>query len=97
GEALDGLWRLGRQDLASRIFERVVATPAGKVQLVRVATELAGKWGDDRRAEHGWQMLLRRDPRDEAAIVALGEARLQRGDRRGALEIWRTLLRSSGI
>jgi tetratricopeptide (TPR) repeat protein len=95
GEALDELWRLGRQDGAARIVDRVLARPGANAQLVRVAAELAGRWGDDRRAERGWQVLLRHDPRDEAIIVSLGEVRLQRGDRRGALESWRALLRSS--
>ena len=96
-EALDGLWRLGRQDLAGRAFDRLMGAGRRHPELIRVAAELAGRWGDEQRAERGWNTLLLRNPRDESAIIALGEVRLQRGDRRGALEIWRRMLRTMSV
>lgn len=95
GEAMDALWRAGGQEIVQRTLDRLLAAPAGHAAAVRVVAELAGRWGDERRAERAWREILRRTPGDEGAIIAMGEARLQRGDRRGALESWRRMLRGS--
>lgn len=92
---MDALWRAGRQEIVRRTFDRVLVAPATSPAMVKVVAESAGRWGDDRRAERAWREILRRTPGDEGAIIALGEARLQRGDRRGALESWRQLLQRS--
>ncbi len=92
-ETLDGLWRLRRADVAGRIFDRVFASRGSGGATYRALAEVAGRWGDDSRAERGWMALLRREPRNEVAIIALGELRFQRGQRRSALDTWRLLLR----
>lgn len=92
-ETLQELWRIGRTDVAGRIFDQALASGASRVVLLRVLAETAGQWGDNRRATLAWTALLRRNPRDELAVIALGEAQFQRGQRRGALETWRNILR----
>ena len=91
-DTIEELWRLGRSEEAGRIFDRALAAGRGGAPLLRALAEVAGRWADDRRAALAWTALLRRSPRDELAIVALGEAQFQRGQRRMAIDTWRTLL-----
>jgi tetratricopeptide (TPR) repeat protein len=93
--ALDGLWRLGRADVAGRLFDRLLESQRGGLPLLRVLAEVAVRWGDERRAELGWAAVWRRNPRDETALIAVGEAQFQRGQRRLAMDTWRALIRGA--
>lgn len=95
-EALDGLWRLGRQEAAVRAFDDLMVGREKPVPMLRAMAEVAARWGDDRRSEVCWEILLKRDPRSEVAILAVGEIRLQRGQRRLAVATWRALLSGRG-
>src|SRR5262249_24225760 len=61
--------------------------PGGLAQLA----ELASRWGDDRRALAAWERVRRLDPRDELAILGLGEVQFQRGRREVAIKTWQSL------
>ncbi|MEO5770248.1 MAG: tetratricopeptide repeat protein, partial [Polyangia bacterium] len=97
-DALDGLWELGRSEIAGRVFDRVLLARgrAAGADLLRALGDMAARWGDDRRAERCWTELLRGNPGDEVALVALGEIQLQRGQRQSALATWRRVLRVGG-
>jgi tetratricopeptide (TPR) repeat protein len=94
GEVLEELQHLGRRTAAARVFDKVIATARSRPEMLRTLALAASQWGDDRRTTTAWKAVLRLDPRDELAIVALGEVELLRGQKRGAIEAWRVLLRN---
>jgi tetratricopeptide (TPR) repeat protein len=83
GERADGQRRF---DQALRRLKR---SPRA---LVRLA-DLASRWNEGERVLACWDSLYALDPRDERAIVGLGEAHFQAGRRELARRTWHGLLR----
>jgi tetratricopeptide (TPR) repeat protein len=93
-EIVEARWRRGDKEEARRRFGQVLQRFRRRPQaLVRLA-DLASRWGDDDRVLESWDAMLALDPRDERAIVGLGEAHFQRGRRELARRTWYGLLRA---
>jgi tetratricopeptide (TPR) repeat protein len=92
-EMIERKYRRGeRQDAQARFdraFRQLRRSPAA---LVRLA-DLASRWNEGERVLACWDALLALDPRDERAIVGLGEAHFQAGRRELARRTWHALLR----
>ena len=92
-EMIERKYRRGeRQDAQARFdraFRQLKRSPAA---LVRLA-DLASRWNEGERVLGCWDALLALDPRDERAIVGLGEAHFQAGRRELARRTWHALLR----
>jgi tetratricopeptide (TPR) repeat protein/HEAT repeat protein len=90
-ELVEREFRLHQRKLAEDHFDRAAArfadNPAGLAQLA----ELASRWGQDRRALAAWERVRRLDPRNELAILGLGEVQFQRGHKDAALRAWQAL------
>ncbi len=92
-EMIERKYRRGQRQDAQRRFDQALrrlrrSPPA----LVRLA-DLASRWNEGERVLACWDALFALDPRDERAIVGLGEAHFQSGRRELARRTWQGLLR----
>ncbi|HVY38542.1 MAG TPA: HEAT repeat domain-containing protein, partial [Polyangia bacterium] len=94
-EVADRQWQAGDRAEAGATMDRALARFARQPTALEQLAELAGRWRDDRRAIRAWTQLTRLDPDSEVAVVGLGEAQFQAGDRAGARHTWGTLRRRS--
>jgi tetratricopeptide (TPR) repeat protein len=95
-EAADGQWQAGDHAQAGATLDRALSRFARQPTALEQLAELAGRWRDDRRAIRAWTQLTRLDPDSEIAIVGLGEAQFQAGDRAAARRTWAALRRRAG-
>ena len=92
-EVADRQWQAGDHAEAGATMDRALARFARQPTALEQLAELAGRWRDDRRAIRAWTRLTRLDPDSEVAVVGLGEAQFQAGDRAAARRTWAALRR----
>ncbi len=92
-EVADRQWQAGDHAQAGATMDRALARFARQRSALEQLAELAGRWRDDRRAIRAWTQLTRLDPNSEVAVVGLGEAQFQAGDRAAARRTWGALRR----
>ncbi|MES1209669.1 MAG: tetratricopeptide repeat protein, partial [Pseudomonadota bacterium] len=92
-EVADRQWQAGEHAEAGATMDRALARFARQPTALEQLAELAGRWRDDRRAIRAWTQLTRLDPDSEVAVVGLGEAQFQAGDRAAARRTWAALRR----
>ena len=92
-EVADRQWQAGDHVEAGATMDRALARFARQPTALEQLAELAGRWRDDRRAIRAWTRLTRLDPDSEVAVVGLGEAQFQAGDRAAARRTWAALRR----
>jgi len=90
------LKQVGRADEAERIVREVSERAPQSLPLHRALSELYARWGDTARAEAELSLLAKLDPEDPVHLIALGSERFERGDKAGALAIWKRLLEQKG-
>src|SRR6185369_9783339 len=90
-ELLERLFRRGPKERARALFDRALQRFARQRDGLRQLAELATRWSDDDRALDAWTRLRRLAPRDELAILGLGEQLYQRKKRDLALRTWQAL------
>ncbi|MES1166151.1 MAG: hypothetical protein ABUR63_10350, partial [Verrucomicrobiota bacterium] len=92
-EVADRQWQAGDRAAAGATMDRALRRFARQPTALEQLAELAGRWRDDRRAIRAWTELTRLDPDSEVAVVGLGEAQFQSGDRAAARHTWAVLRR----
>ena len=92
-ELAERQWLSGDHAAATATFDRALGRFARQPEALQALAELAGGWHDNARAVRAWTALGRLEPGDEVAILGLGEAQFQAGDRRAARRTWATLRR----
>ncbi len=90
------LKQVGRASEAERILHDASQRASQSIPLHRALSELYARWGDAARAEAELSQLAKLDPDDPVHLVALGSERFERGDRAGALAVWKRLLEQAG-
>jgi tetratricopeptide (TPR) repeat protein len=91
-ERIERKFRLGEREEARALFDRALRTFRRSSEALANLADLASRWSEDDRVLAAWDAVLARAPRDERAIVGLGEAHFQRGRRELARRTWRGLL-----
>jgi tetratricopeptide (TPR) repeat protein len=76
---------------AEASFDRALVRFARNPDALAELAALAGRWGDNERALAAWQRLRHIDPRNEVALIGLGEAQFQAGKRDEARRTWSML------
>ncbi len=84
--------RRGERDDARGRFDRALRSFRGSREDLAKLADLASRWSEDERVLAAWDAVLALAPRDERAIVGLGEAHFQRGRRELARKTWYQLL-----
>ena len=92
-EVADRQWQAGDHVEAGATMDRALGRFARQPTALEQLAELAGRWRDDRRAIRAWTRLTRLDPDSDVAVVGLGEAQFQAGDRAAARRTWAVLRR----
>jgi tetratricopeptide (TPR) repeat protein len=90
-DLVDRQMRRGRRDDAGATLDRALARFARDRSALTELAFAASRWGDPARALAGWQRLRRIDPKNEVAIIGIGEAEFQRGHKEDAKRIWAAL------
>lgn len=90
------LKQVGRPEEAERLAHEASTRAPQSLPLHRALAELYARWGDSARAEAELSLLAKLDPDDPVHTIALGSERFERGDRPGALTIWKRLLERAG-
>jgi HEAT repeat protein/predicted Zn-dependent protease len=88
--------RNGARAAAGATLDRAIVRFARQPEALRVLAESAARAGDDRRALAVWERLHRLDPSSELAIVGLGEAQFQSGEKDDARRTWSALRKRAG-
>ncbi len=88
--------RNGARAAAGATLDRAIVQFARQPEALRVLAESAARAGDDRRALAVWERLHRLDPSSELAIVGLGEAQFQSGEKDDARRTWSALRNRAG-
>jgi tetratricopeptide (TPR) repeat protein/HEAT repeat protein len=91
-ERIERKFRQGDRDEARGLFDRSLRTFRRNGEALANLADLASRWSEDDRVLAAWDAVLALSPRDERAIVGLGEAHFQRGRRELARRTWRGLL-----
>jgi tetratricopeptide (TPR) repeat protein len=92
-EMIERRYRRGQRPDAQKRFDQALRRLRSSPRaLVRLA-DLASRWNEGDRVLACWDALYALDPRDERAIVGLGEAHFQGGRRELARRTWHALLR----
>jgi tetratricopeptide (TPR) repeat protein len=92
-EMIERKYRRGQREDAQKRFDQALRRLRRSPRaLVRLA-DLASRWNEGERVLACWDALFALDPRDERAIVGLGEAHFQAGRRELARRTWQGLLR----
>ncbi|HXU64323.1 MAG TPA: tetratricopeptide repeat protein, partial [Polyangia bacterium] len=92
-ELAERQWQSGDRAAAAATFDRALVRLRHEPGALQSLAELASGWHDNTRAIRAWTLLGRLEPGDEVAILGLGEAQFQAGDRRAARRTWATLRR----
>lgn len=92
-ELAERQWLSGDHPAATATFDRALGRFARQPEPLESLAELAGGWHDNARAIRAWTLLGRLEPGDEVAVLGLGEAQFQAGDRHAARRTWATLRR----
>jgi tetratricopeptide (TPR) repeat protein len=90
-DLVDRQMRRGRRDDAGAALDHAVLRFARDRAALTEIAFAASRWGDQARALAAWQRLRRIDPKNEVAIIGLGEAEFQRGRKDEAKRIWAAL------
>jgi tetratricopeptide (TPR) repeat protein len=91
-ERVERKFRLGERDAARALFDRSLRAFRRNGDALAKLADLASRWSEDERVLAAWDAVLALAPRDERAIIGLGEAHFQRGRRELARRTWRGLL-----
>jgi tetratricopeptide (TPR) repeat protein len=91
-DLVDRKFRRGEKEEARRRFDQAFRTFRRRPDALAKLADLASRWGEDDRVLACWDAVLTVAPRDERAIVGLGEAHFQRGRRELARRTWQGML-----
>jgi tetratricopeptide (TPR) repeat protein/HEAT repeat protein len=84
-------FRRARKQDARALFDRALTRFARNAPALARLAELAGRWSEDQRAMEAWTRLRHVSPRDEMAILGLGEGLFQRRKKDLAIRTWQAL------
>ena len=90
-ELLERQFRTGRRDDARSELDRAITKFGGNAAALGQLADLAARWSENRRALDAWTRLLRLSPRDEMAILGLGEVQFQNHKKDQAIRTWQAL------
>jgi tetratricopeptide (TPR) repeat protein len=90
-ELIERQFRTGRKDDARAELDRAIAKFASNPGALGQLADLAARWSENRRALDAWARLLRLSPRDEMAILGLGEVQFQGHKKDLAIRTWQAL------
>ena len=90
-ELIERQFRSGRRDEARAELDHAIAKFGGSAAALGQLADLAGRWSESRRALDAWTKLLRLSPRDEMAILGLGEVQFQNHKKEQAIHTWQAL------
>jgi HEAT repeat protein/predicted Zn-dependent protease len=90
-ELIERQFRSGRRDEARAELDHAIAKFGGNAAALGQLADLAGRWSESRRALDAWTRLLRLSPRDELAILGLGEVQFQNHKKEQAIHTWQAL------
>src|SRR5207244_11856116 len=90
-ELLERLFRRGPNERARSLFDHALSRFTRNREVLRHLAELATRWSEEDRSLEAWTRLRRLAPRDELAVLGLGEQLFQRKKRDLALRTWQAL------
>jgi tetratricopeptide (TPR) repeat protein/HEAT repeat protein len=90
-ELIEREFRSARKEEARADLDRAIARFSASAAALGQLADLAGRWSESRRALDAWVRLLRLSPRDEMAILGLGEVQFQSHKKDQAIRTWQAL------
>lgn len=91
-ERIERKLRRGERDDGRALLDRALRSQRRNADALARLADVASRFGEDERVLAAWDAVLALSPRDERAIVGLGEAHFQAGRREVARRTWRALL-----
>ena len=94
-ELVERAMRRGQREKAAETLDGAIARLSRDRGALMELAGVASRWGLENRALVAWQRLRRLEPRNELAIIGVGEAEFQLGHKAEALRAWAALRQGS--